>query len=95
MIIFNADITTVESSGISIDNIDHVELIPQLVEPALPSGGLWFRPNDGQLERLVVQGTSGILEVRNVEGIAFYSSTTVQDISAGSVIISGYTTIVM
>ncbi|MHA2063079.1 MAG: hypothetical protein ACXABY_01740 [Candidatus Thorarchaeota archaeon] len=94
MILLNSDITSTVSSGIDGRSVSHVLFVPQAEDPSLPSGNVWMRANDGQVERLAVTGTSGILECRNAEGFAFYSSTTTQDLSAGPVIISGYTTIV-
>jgi hypothetical protein len=94
MILVNSDITSTVSSGIDSNNISHVLFVPQAGDPSTPSGNVWLRANDGQVERLAVEGTSGILECRNAEGFAFYSSTTTQSLSAGSVIISGYTTVV-
>lgn len=94
MVLLNTDITSTVSSGIDGNSVSHVLFVPQAVDPVLPSGSVWLRPNDGQVERLVIQGTSGILEIRNAEGFAFYHSTTSQSIASTSVIISGYTTIV-
>ena len=91
---WNADANFVQPSGGNILNVDHVLFVPQAENPLLPSGGMWMRANDGQVERLTVKGTSGVLECRNAEGFAFYSTTTTQDISAGPITIGSYTTII-
>lgn len=85
MILLNTNIDFISPSGGILQDIDHVEFIPLGSEflplgdsPDLPSGSLWLRPNDGQLERLNYHGTSGIFDARNAEGYAVYTTTTRQ-----------------
>jgi len=90
--VFNTDIDFISSSGGVLQDISHIEFIPLGSEflpdgtsPDLPSGGLWLRPNDGQVERLNYQGTSGIFDARNTEGYAAYTTTTTAAFGFGSI----------
>lgn len=92
MILLNTDIDFTSPSGGILQDIDHVEFIPlgsgflpDGDSPDLPSGSLWLRSNDGQLERLNYQGTSGIFDARNAEGYAVYTTTTLQASINGTV----------
>lgn len=85
MILLNTNIDFISPSGGILQDIDHIKLIPLGSgflplgdSPDLPSGSLWLRPNDGQLERLNYHGTSGIFDARNAEGYAIYTTTTRQ-----------------
>ncbi len=95
MILLNTDIDFTSPSGGILQDIDHIEFIPSGVgflpggeSPNLPSGSLWLRPNDGQLERLNYQGTSGIFDARNTEGYAIYTTTTTQAFGFGAGIVT-------
>ena len=49
----------------------------------LPSGSLWYRSAEEQVERLAYQGTSGIFQVKTAEGIGYYENTTLQEMNPG------------
>ena len=48
-----------------------------------PSGTLYYEPEEEQIERLTCRGSSGVLQIRDVEGIGYYESTTLQEIAPG------------
>ncbi|MHA2063081.1 MAG: hypothetical protein ACXABY_01750 [Candidatus Thorarchaeota archaeon] len=92
MVLLNTDIEFTSPSGGILQDVDRIEFIPlgdgflpDGDSPNLPSGSLWLRPNDGQVERLNYQGTSGIFDVRNAEGCAVYTTTTLQASLTGRV----------
>lgn len=94
MNLVNTDIISTAPSGVDGINLSHILFVPQSKDPVASSGAVWFRPNDGQVERLVVQGANNVLEVRNAEGFGFYHSTVSQSIASSSIIIAGYSTII-
>jgi len=99
MVLLNTNIDFTSPSGGILQDIDHIEFIPSGQgflpdgdSPNLPSGGLWLRPNDGQVERLNYQGTSGIFGARNAEGCAVYTTDQLQGFGGGAV---GFETVVL
>ncbi len=82
---FNTAIDFIQASGGNIDHIHHTKLLPlgsdfqpEGTSPTLPSGSIWFRPNEGQAERLEYQGEDTKFQIRPGEGVANYLVTTTQ-----------------
>jgi len=83
MILFNTDISGTSASGVALKDLNHLVFVPKetILDPELPSGSLWLRSYDGEMEMLTYQGTSGILEVLNGQGYASYNRTSFLSLS--------------
>lgn len=82
----NSPIDFIAPSGGNIIDCHSLRFLPTLETPTLPSGSIWMKPNDGQLERFLYQGTSGIFEIRDTEGHGSYTirGDDTTDISIGA-----------
>ncbi|MHA2063080.1 MAG: hypothetical protein ACXABY_01745 [Candidatus Thorarchaeota archaeon] len=92
MILFNTDIDGVPASGVAAEDIHHIVFIPKAttLDPELPSGSLWLRPYDGEMEMFTYQGTSGILEVLNGQGYASYHQNDLNSLSTSVPVITTF-----
>ena len=80
---FDTEVDGIQASGMVLKDVHHGTFIPKptTLDPALPSGSLWLRPYDGQMEMLTYQGSSGILEVSNGQGFVSFSTSAVNSLS--------------
>ncbi len=84
---FNTAVDFIQTSGGNVDHVHHAKLLPlgddflpEGSSPTLPSGSIWFRPNNGQAERLQYQGEDTTFQIRAGEGIANYIVNKTQDL---------------
>lgn len=78
----NTSVDFVQPSGGNTLDVHHIEFEPTN-PPDLPSGSLWYQPEDEQSEKFAYQGTSGIFEISTAEGIGYYENTTPQEMNPG------------